>query len=145
MSFLVNIAKFLRWPVLKNICKWLLLQDFILIWSIKSNLAFAQTYSIKIIVSENAKLVNLKKKKKKKVLAYYVYLMFYYEILWFDQDFKSENLCFLNLYSVHAARILDLSLEIISSPSKWRMEHLYNCKGFFFMLQQVWYVYCLEA
>ena len=42
--------------------------------------------------------------------------MFYYEIQWFYQDFKSENLCFLNLYSVHAARILDLSLEIMLTP-----------------------------
>ena len=30
--------------------------------------------------------------------------MFYYEVSWFYQDFKSENL-FLNLYSVHTARI----------------------------------------
>ena len=30
------------------------------------------------------------------------------EIHWFYQDFKSENLCFSNLYSVHAARTLDL-------------------------------------
>ena len=29
--------------------------------------------------------------------------------------FKSENSCFLNLYSVHAARILELSLEIVTS------------------------------
>ena len=48
---------------------------------------------------------------------YYVYiyynshlimLMFYNELLWFYQDFKHENLCFLNLYS-----ILNLSLEIM--------------------------------
>ena len=32
--------------------------------------------------------------------------MFYKEIPWFYQDIKSENLCFLNLYSVHAAKIL---------------------------------------
>ena len=32
--------------------------------------------------------------------------MFYYEIPYFNQDFKSENLSFLNLYSVHAARIV---------------------------------------
>ena len=31
----------------------------------------------------------------------------------FYQDFKNENICFLNLYySVHATRIPDLSLEI---------------------------------
>ena len=28
----------------------------------------------------------------------YVYEMFYYEILWIYHNFKSENLCFLNLY-----------------------------------------------
>ena len=44
--------------------------------------------------------------------------MFYYEIPRFYQDFKSENLCFLNLYSVHAARILDLPLQIMLSPPK---------------------------
>ena len=43
--------------------------------------------------------------------------MFYYEIPWFYQDFKSKNLYFLNLYSVHAARILDL-LEVILGPLK---------------------------
>ena len=32
--------------------------------------------------------------------------MFYHDLRWFYHDFKSENL-FLNLYSVHAARILD--------------------------------------
>ena len=37
--------------------------------------------------------------------------MFYYEIPWSYQDFKSEILCFLNMYSVYAARILDLSLR----------------------------------
>ena len=44
--------------------------------------------------------------------------MFYHEILWFYQDFKSEKLCFLNLYLVHAAKILDLSLEVMLSPAK---------------------------
>ena len=46
----------------------------------------------------------------------YVYVRLYYKIPWFYQDFNSENLSFLNLYSVHAARILDLSLEV--NPSK---------------------------
>ena len=36
----------------------------------------------------------------------------------FFQVFKNENLCFLNLHSVHAARMLDLSLEIMLSPPK---------------------------
>ena len=44
--------------------------------------------------------------------------MFYCEIPWFYQDFKSENMSFLNLYSVHAARILDLSPEVMLSPPK---------------------------
>ena len=30
--------------------------------------------------------------------------MFYYEIPWFYEDFKKENLCFLNLYAVHPAK-----------------------------------------
>ena len=40
-----------------------------------------------------------------------VYVLLYYEIPWFYQDFKSQILCFLDLHSVHAARILDLSTE----------------------------------
>ena len=40
-----------------------------------------------------------------------VYVLLYYEITWFYQDFKSQILCFLDLHSVHAARILDLSIE----------------------------------
>ena len=39
--------------------------------------------------------------------------MFYYEIPWFYQDFKSEN-----LYLVYAASKLDLSLEVMLSPPK---------------------------
>ena len=56
--------------------------------------------------------------------------MFCYKIQWFYQDFKSENLCFLNLYSVQAARILDLPLEIMLSPPKRGTKHLYNSKDF---------------
>ena len=44
--------------------------------------------------------------------------MFYYKIPWFQQDFKSEKSVFLNLYSVHAARVLDLSPVIMLNPSK---------------------------
>ena len=80
---------------------------------------FCTTYSFKILVSERkrtkiiSKIVNHKKKKKLKFsyTVYNIYVMFYYEIPWFYQDFKSENLCFLNLYSVHAAGILDLPNE----------------------------------
>ena len=63
--------------------------------------------------------------------------MFHYETPWFYQDFKSENLCFLNLYSFHAARILDLSLDVILSPPKRGTKHLYNSQGFSFKLEQV--------
>ena len=44
--------------------------------------------------------------------------MFYFEIPWFEQDFKSEDLYFSNLCSVHTARILNTSLEIVSCPPK---------------------------
>ena len=44
--------------------------------------------------------------------------MFYYKIPYFHRDFKNENLCFLNRYSVHAARILDLSLEVMCNSPK---------------------------
>ena len=44
--------------------------------------------------------------------------MIYLEISWFYQDFKSENLCYLNMYLIHAARILGLSLKIMLSPPK---------------------------
>ena len=44
--------------------------------------------------------------------------MFYYKTPWCHQDFKSENLLFSNLYSVHAAGALDLSLEVMLSPPK---------------------------
>ena len=68
-----------------------------------------------------SKIVNLKKKKNILQFSYNVYdvyVMFYYEIPWFYQDFKNENLCFLNQYLVPAARILDLSLAIMLSPPK---------------------------
>ena len=48
-----------------------------------------------------------------------------------------ENMCFLNMKSVHAARILDLSLEIMPSPPKTGMKHLYSSKDFSFILEQV--------
>ena len=44
--------------------------------------------------------------------------MFYYKILWFHQDFKSENVFLLDLYSAHPAIILYLSLEIMFSFPK---------------------------
>ena len=74
------------------------------------------------------------------LLKFYVYVMCYYEILWFYQDFKKENLCFLNLSSVYAATILGLSLEIMLSPLTWT-EHLCNCKDLSFMSEQASYLF----
>ena len=53
-----------------------------------------------------SQIVNLKDKK----IIIITILMFYYKISWFYQDFKGENLWFLNLHSLHAVRILDLSM-----------------------------------
>ena len=89
------------------------------------------TYSIQILVSEG-KCKNdhesQKKKKKKKTEKKMKKNkqnknkkndnMFYNKIPWFKQHFKNTNPCFLNLYSVHAARILDLTLLIMLSPPK---------------------------
>ena len=102
--------------------------DVILTGSILKHSGFCTTYSSKILFWELKYKTTLKnresqKKKKKKRLqflytVYNVYVMFYYKIPWFYQDFKSENLRFLNLHSVHAAKIRDLSLEVMLSPPK---------------------------
>ena len=93
--------------------------------------AFCTSYHFKILVSERKyenNLINCESQKNTIYNShiYNVYVKFCYEISWFYQDFNSENLCFLNLYPVHAARILDLSLEIMLNPSKWGTKHLYN-------------------
>ena len=92
---------------------------------------FCRTYFFKILVSELKYKNNHKICESQKIYIYNspiynVYVMFYYKILWFYQDFKSGNLRFLNLYSVDAARILELLLEVILSPPKWEAKHLYN-------------------
>ena len=74
-----------------------------------------------------------------------MFIMFYYKIQWFYQDFKSENLYFSNLYSVHVARIPGLLPENMLSPPKWGTKHLYNSKDFSFVPEEVWYFYFLEA
>ena len=93
---------------------------------------FCTTYSIQILVSEgkckNDHESQKKKKKKKKTEKKLKKNkqnknkkndnMFYNKIPWFKQHFKNTNPCFLNLYSVHAARILDLTLLIMLSPPK---------------------------
>ena len=67
-------------------------------------------------------------KCKKIVIEKHFYLSFFrlyqfmrsskFVIIEIRAHFKSENPCFLNLYSVHAARILEPSLEIMLSPLK---------------------------
>ena len=57
------------------------------------------TYSFKILFSERKHRNNLKNYGYEKNILYNshkynVYVMFYYEILWFYLDFKSENLSF---------------------------------------------------
>ena len=65
---------------------------------------FCTTYPFKIHVSERKCKNNLKNCESQKeyftilIDIYNVYVMFYYEIPWFYQDFKNENLCFLNLH-----------------------------------------------
>ena len=82
--------------------------------SLKQSGFCATTYSFEIIVPEGKyKKNNLKnhesqQKNQEK----------YYEIQWFYQDFISGNLYFLIMCSVHTARILDLSLDIILCPPK---------------------------
>ena len=101
------------------------------------NLALAQPILLKFLFQNENK--NNFKNHEPQINShiYNVYARFCYKILWFYQDFKSENMCFLNLYSVHAARILDLSPELMLSPPKWETKHISNSKGFSFMLKQV--------
>ena len=55
-------------------------------------------------------MVNLKRKKPKQNKTKTILKCLTTKSRGFNQDFKNENLCFSNLYSVHTARILDLSL-----------------------------------
>ena len=52
--------------------------------------------------------------------------MFYHDIPWFCQHFKSENSCFLNLYSVHATRIGPVTKGHVKSSQMRTPKHLYN-------------------
>ena len=85
---------------------------------------FCTTYSIQILVSEGKCKNDHESQKKKKLKKNKQNKnkkndnMFYNKIPWFKQHFKNTNPCFLNLYSVHAARILDLTLLIMLSPPK---------------------------
>ena len=53
-------------------------------------------------------------KTKKKIIVHILQFSYNVYVTWLYQDFKSENLWFLNLFAVHAARILGLSLEMLS-------------------------------
>ena len=131
MCFFVNIAEFFRF-VLKNICDRLILWDVISTGSVLGHVAFAQSVILKFLFeNENVKIISKLwiLKKEKKELQILIYIMFLlcctlcvYLCMW--MLCKSENMCLLNLYSVHAERILDLSQETMLSPSKWGTEHL---------------------
>ena len=127
---------------MKNSFERLLLSDVFVVVKMLWKFLF-QNENIKRI----SKIVNLKKEKKN--ILYnshicYIYLMFHYKIPWFYQDFKSENLWFLNMYSVHEAKILDLSLQIMLNPPRWGTQHLHNSEGFSFIVTQVEHFYYLE-
>ena len=86
---------------------------------------FCTTYSFNILVSERKYKNNLKNREcqKKYILqfsytVYNVYVMFYISYSRGFTKIFNVKICFLNLYSVHASRILDLSLEVILSPPK---------------------------
>ena len=101
---------------------------------------FCTTHYFNVLVSERKYKNNLKNRelKKKKFFLQSSYICLSNALLQNSVVFtKSENLCFLNLYSVHAARILGPSLEIMLSPPKWATKHSCNSKGFFFMPEQV--------
>ena len=59
------------------------------------------------------KIVNLKNKKKHDSSIYNVFVMFYYEICGFTKILRMK-ICFLNMYSVHAARILADNSRVFS-------------------------------
>ena len=68
------------------------------------------------------------------------------KILWFYEDFKSENLFFKKIGTQFTMReYLGLSLGIMLSPLKCETKHLCNSKGYFFMPKQVSYFYFLET
>ena len=87
---------------------------------------FCTTYYIKILVSERKYKNNLKNREpqKKKFFSYidiYIYNALQWNLVVFPRFWKWKSVFFLYLYS-----ILNLSLEIMLSPSKWGTKHLYN-------------------
>ena len=71
---------------------------------------FCTTYSLKILVLERKYKNNLKNRESQKIYIFQcsyiyicnVYLVFYYEIQWCYQDFKSEYLFFKSVLSSHS-------------------------------------------
>ena len=64
--------------------------------------------------------------------------MFYYETPWFYQDFKNENLRFFkSVLSWRSENTGPVSLEVILSPLKWGMKHIYKFKDFSLLSEQV--------
>ena len=106
---------------------------------------FCTIYSFKALVSNEkikiiSKIVHLKKK-------YFTILILYTMSM---KCFTTKSSGFtkilkVNLYSVHAVRILDLSLEIMLSALKCVMKHLYNSTDFSFMHEQVYFYYLEEC
>ena len=87
---------------------------------------FCTTYYIKILVSERKYKNNLKNREpqKKNFFSYidiYIYNALQWNLVVFPRFWKWKSVFFLYLYS-----ILNLSLEIMLSPSKWGTKHLYN-------------------
>ena len=62
--------------------------------------------------------------------------MFYYEIPWFYQDFKGENLFFKFVLSSHCGNTGPVTRDHVKS-SKMKNKTLYNSTGFSFVLEQV--------
>ena len=83
-------------------------------------LGFYTTSSFEILVSERKFKNHFKNRESKTNIRQFAYtaynadVMFYHEIQWFCQNFKSENLL-LNLFS----------------NLKWGTKHLYNSEGFY--------------
>ena len=89
-------------------------------------MGFCTTWSFKILVSERKYKNNVKNREsQKKYFTFLIYIMFRSCLTTKSSGFTGENL-FFYMYSVHAARTLKLSLEIILSPPKWGTKHLYN-------------------
>ena len=106
---------------------------------------FCTTCSFKVLVLEQKYKNNLKNRASQKNIFYNshicVYVMSYYEIPWFYQDFKSENLFFKSVPSSRYENTGPITRDHFKSFKfsfpKWETKHLYNTKGFSFIPEQV--------